>query len=211
VHINAAPTLEGIPEQFHASLLLQWTAYLKAVKKANTLSPPATEFQESVFRVWCTSQYVSELCIQFPDVILELFESGDILRIYANDEYRARLNILLKSVQTEDALIVALRVFRRREMMRLIWRDLMRWSDVTNTIYELSEMADACIDQAAKLLYKWQCEKDGVPEDYRGKPQRLIVLALGKLGGQELNLSSDVDLVFCYPERGETRGVEKNN
>ncbi len=55
-------------------------------------------------------------------------------------------------------------------------------------------------------LHAWAVEKSGTPRGPDGRAQRLIVLGMGKLGARELNLSSDIDLIFCYPEHGQTDG-----
>jgi len=92
-------------------------------------------------------------------------------------------------------------------MIRIAWRDLAGWADLSQTMADLSALADACINQALLLLYEWACQKYGIPEGYDGSPQHLVVLGMGKLGGGELNFSSDVDLIFAYPSTGQTRGV----
>ena len=72
-------------------------------------------------------------------------------------------------------------------------------------------MADKLIDTALNRLYAWLCEKRGMPRGVSGgTEQAMVVLALGKLGADELNLSSDVDLVFVYPEGGRTDDGDTN-
>ena len=71
----------------------------------------------------------------------------------------------------------------------------------------LSELADACIAQALDYLMAWAVAKDGVPRDEEGNEQHLVVLGMGKLGARELNLSSDIDLIFCFPDHGQTDGA----
>ena len=110
----------------------------------------------------------------------------------------------LAEAADEPALKTRLRQLRRREMVRIAWRDLAGWADLKETLATLSEFADACVDGALAKLHAWAVEKSGEPRgEHSGKPQQLVVLALGKLGGQELNFSSDIDLIFAYPEEGE--------
>ena len=68
---------------------------------------------------------------------------------------------------------------------------------------DLSAFADACIDCSLSVLYNLHCRVDGIPRAKNGSRQRLTVFGLGKLGGKELNFSSDVDLIFAYPEAGK--------
>jgi len=87
---------------------------------------------------------------------------------------------------------------------------LAGWADLAETVGDLSAMADACIQQSLALLHQWQCVINGRPCNGNGEEQYLVVLAMGKLGAGELNLSSDIDLIFTYPEEGDTQGGRKN-
>ena len=91
-------------------------------------------------------------------------------------------------------------------MMRLIWRDLNELAPVDEILADLSILADVCL-QAAVRFHSLALEtKYGVPRSPDGQPQKIIIIGLGKLGGCELNLSSDVDIIFCYPEQGYCDG-----
>jgi glutamate-ammonia-ligase adenylyltransferase len=99
-----------------------------------------------------------------------------------------------------------LRRFRHRELLRIIWRDIAGWSVTTTTLFELSALADTCI-RAAFLRSTQEMEaRYGRPLTEQGDQSQFIIVAMGKLGGGELNLSSDVDLVFLYSQPGETDG-----
>ena len=103
-----------------------------------------------------------------------------------------------------------LRRQRTRHQVRIVWRDLTRQADLVETCRDLSDMADACIDLAYQWLYQRHCQQFGVPTGRRsGEPQQMVILGMGKLGAVELNLSSDIDLIFGYPEGGETQGVKR--
>ncbi|MCB1778028.1 MAG: bifunctional [glutamate--ammonia ligase]-adenylyl-L-tyrosine phosphorylase/[glutamate--ammonia-ligase] adenylyltransferase, partial [Candidatus Competibacteraceae bacterium] len=102
---------------------------------------------------------------------------------------------------------VALRRGRRREMMRIAWRDLAGLAELTETLGDLTDLADAAVNAALARLYAWQCQQRyGAPCDSQGQAQQLVVLGMGKLGGRELNFSSDIDLILTYPEQGQTQG-----
>ncbi len=96
----------------------------------------------------------------------------------------------------------ALRLLRNREMLRIIFRDLTGASDLSQTTRELSNLADFCIQTAIDHYFESAKEKYGTPVDENGREQNLVVLAMGKLGAYELNLSSDVDLIFFYQDQG---------
>ena len=100
-----------------------------------------------------------------------------------------------------------LRRFRRRHTVRIAWRDLAGWADVDETLRDLSDVADVCLHQAHTWAAHSLSERHGVPIGAEsGEPQPFVILGMGKLGGRELNFSSDIDLVFLYPEPGETDG-----
>jgi glutamate-ammonia-ligase adenylyltransferase len=161
------------------------------------------------------SDFVAEQLQRHPEWLQALLSSGDLQREYAAEEYAERLQMLLNTTDDEKELHRQLRLFRQREMIRLIWRDLNRLGDMRGTTRELSWLADACIDRTLEWLYQQACQRWGVPHsrpDANGRrhPQRMVVLGMGKLGAYELNLSSDIDLIFTFPANGETDGERKN-
>ena len=91
-------------------------------------------------------------------------------------------------------------------MVRIAWRDLAGWADLNEVIETTSALAEACIDTAVVVLDQAAKEKHGSPVATDGTPMGLVVVGMGKLGGKELNFSSDIDLIFAYAEDGETAG-----
>src|SRR5690606_16572348 len=92
---------------------------------------------------------------------------------------------------------------RREQMCRIIWRDLSGRGDYASCVADMSMLAESLIDAALEKLWGWACERHGTPLDEQGEPVKLVVLAMGKLGAHELNLSSDIDLIFAYEHEGE--------
>ena len=152
------------------------------------------------------SEYVRLWGERHPERTQALISSGDIEQVYDGAGFEARLTATLESVEDETTLHQQLRYFRQREMTRIIWRDLAGWADLAETVRELSALADACIRQALATLYQWHSAQFGVPLNEAGEQQNLIVIGMGKLGAGELNLSSDIDLIFSFSEQGETQG-----
>jgi glutamate-ammonia-ligase adenylyltransferase len=168
---------------------------------------PAGGWRASLPTVFAASEFVARRCTQQPELLRDLVTSGDLTRAYATGELAPRIVNALASVADEDALKHELRLLRNREMVRIAWRDLAGWGNLEETIATLSELAEVCIDAALAKLHGWAVAKHGEPKgESRGAAQHLVVLGLGKLGGRELNFSSDVDLIFCYPEDGATLG-----
>ena len=164
---------------------------------------------ESLPRVWAGSEFVARACLAYPDLLQALISSGDLRRAYGAGELSARIGAELAVVADEPALMRALRRLRRRELVRIAWRDLAGWADLGEVMATLSDLADGCVELAQRHLYAWAVARSGEPRGESGQPARFVVLALGKLGGRELNFSSDIDLIFAYTEEGATHGARE--
>jgi glutamate-ammonia-ligase adenylyltransferase len=138
--------------------------------------------------------------------LAELLASGELGRRLTAAEYRARAEAASAGAEDEAALMSRLRRLRHRELVRIAWRDIRGDAGLADTMAELSDFADAVLAATLGWLHRAQVAILGSPCDSTGALQTLIVLAMGKLGAQELNFSSDIDLIFCYPAEGETRG-----
>ena len=166
-------------------------------------SSPASE---SLERVLACSEFISQTCLRQPQQLIELLQSGDLTESYSAEQMTQALSEILLSVGDENALHQQLRRFRRREMVRIAWRDIAGWAPLDETLYDLSHLADACVDLSLEKLYTWQCTEMGTPCNGVGEAQQMVILGMGKLGAYELNYSSDIDLIYCFPEAGETQG-----
>lgn len=144
------------------------------------------------------SHYIQRMIETKPDIINSL-ASEDALSLK-----RTRLSYL-KQLQTIDHLPLqnchkALRHIRHKEMLRIAFRALSGKATLEETLRETSDFADICLTHTLSYLHKEYEKKYGQTVDAEGNPQRLHIVALGKLGGRELNFSSDVDLLFAFPE-----------
>jgi len=184
----------------------QWLQWQARAREQGLVAAFDAPFVEMLKQVWEGSDYVAQVCLRVPELLLELKQSGDLERAYAAGDLATALAARLSGVSDEMGLHRQLRLFRRREMVRIIWRDLARLAPLSEVLEDLSELADVCVSQALEILYRWALEKQGVPRDAAGAQQHLVVLGMGKLGARELNLSSDIDLIFCYPRQGEVEG-----
>jgi len=162
---------------------------------------------ESLPKVWASSEFVAAACARDPQLLAGLIEHGSLLE-RASDEWIVGDLPTLEASATEPDLMSALRQFRKRHMVRIAWRDIAGWADVDETLRDLSALADACIDFAYRRTYDQLVGRYGVPRgETSGAPQPLMILGMGKLGGHELNYSSDIDLVLLYPEEGQSDGA----
>lgn len=99
-----------------------------------------------------------------------------------------------------------LRRYRAAESTRLIWRDVLGPDDVADTLAGATILAETCLQLALAALETDFAQRHGFVRDRDGQAQRMVVFGLGKLGGGELNFSSDVDLVYAYECEGESDG-----
>ena len=208
--MNISTTLSSLPSLLQPFVTSWWQDY---TAKANAAALTSLAKQPLIFdslpKVWACSPFIANNCVQSPTLLHDLISSGDLL-CSVPCAYSQRLAESLFTTKDETSLMQALRLYRRREMVRIAWRDLAGWAPLDETLKSLSDLADAMIDTALTWLYRRLTTQFGTPFDVNGIPQPLVVLALGKLGGQELNFSSDIDLIFAYPEQGETRGVKRS-
>ena len=106
----------------------------------------------------------------------------------------------------EHGLDAGLRKFRNREMLHIVWRDLAGLAPLAETFANLTSLAEICLQFTIEEHHRTLVEKYGTPRGEDGSPQSMFVIGLGKFGGGELNLSSDIDIIFCYPQAGVCDG-----
>ncbi|MDR9889500.1 bifunctional [glutamate--ammonia ligase]-adenylyl-L-tyrosine phosphorylase/[glutamate--ammonia-ligase] adenylyltransferase [Pseudenterobacter timonensis] len=167
-------------------------------------SLPASSLSEEAQQVLTFSDFVQESITAHPDWLAELEMSPP-----QADEWRHYplwLKEALSEVTDEPTLLRVLRQFRRRMMVRIAWAQTLRLNDDESTLQQLSSLAQTLIVAARDWLYDACCKEWGTPCSEAGVPQPLLILGMGKLGGGELNFSSDIDLIFAWPEKGSTRG-----
>jgi glutamate-ammonia-ligase adenylyltransferase len=183
-----------------SDLLQQWS------QKAGASFAQHANFAPQAKIVLRASEFVLHYFEANPARILPLFESGALQQQPLPGEFSALLEEGLAEVDSEEQLLRQLRQFRQQQMARIIWRDLTQTAGLDETLESLSALADASIQFALQYLYQQQLQSLGTPRDADGKAQQLVVIGMGKLGARELNLSSDIDLIYCFPSTGETDG-----
>ncbi len=162
--------------------------------------PKTTEVLTQLFS---TSQHFSEIMIGDPS-LLDWLRAGPVR--HDRDSLVKEFLGDAEGAEGEDAEKLAIRRFRRREMLRIGYDDIVRGAPLEVTTLDLSVLAEASVETAYQMARSRAEERFGIPRGREGRPARFVVLALGKLGGQELNYSSDIDLVFLYDVEGQTNG-----
>ncbi len=149
------------------------------------------------------SRYFARALASRPDLDQAL--AGEFTRAFARAEME---NALPERFADEAALKAALRDLRLRVMTRVILRDLAGLADLDEVCMSITALAEVACARAQSAHEAWLHERHGEPIGTdSGTVQKLMIVGMGKLGGGELNVSSDIDLVFVYPEEGETRGL----
>jgi glutamate-ammonia-ligase adenylyltransferase len=159
--------------------------------------------REELVRVVAASEFAASALIQDPGALAWVDENWMPESASAAN---AGFERLAASAATSADAQRLLRCWRRREMLRIAWRDIVASVSVRETLRDVSNLADACIRAASQAAHTHLAGNFGAPRTAAGTKAELVVLGMGKLGGRELNFSSDVDLVFLFEGAGETDG-----
>ena len=188
--------------------------YQQLVDRYPFVSKWSDELSQQLRYVIGLSQFIyealmrdEELCESLPN----LLTSQD-----RNCCYRDELGHHLGQQNDEEAGMTFLRRYRNREMLYIAWHDFLMaqsqsegWS-LNTSLEHISELAEAIIFETYQWQYRLCCEELGTPRNANGDAQPMLIIGMGKLGGGELNFSSDIDLIFTYPENGETLGARRS-
>ncbi len=198
------PGTDAVAPELRAQVL-RWRERAAAVPELDAgLAALHPALGAELERVIAASEFIAAALLQDPGALqCAVRDGGESAAAALNREYAA----LAGAAPSEDAARRVLRTWRRRAMTRIAWRDIAGRASVAATLHELSDLADACIQAAAAAARRQLAPVFGTARDERGAEVALIVVAMGKLGGRELNFSSDVDLVLLYADGGQTDGA----
>lgn len=204
--------LAQLPPDLISSLEHARTSWHKALNEQQLQAPEWPQEQlEQCMRSFALSEFLLQQACREPAEFIQTVNSGFLDQGLQPCFYQNQLQELLAPCTSEAELHQQLRQFRNRQYVRIIWRELNRSTNLDGTCQDLSALADACLQTSYDWLYQQQSLLLGTPVGYQSQqPQHLVVLGMGKLGAYELNLSSDVDLIFTYPEAGETTGAKRS-
>ena len=205
--ISLPPPLDRVAEE-------KWQAFAAAAAAADPAWQAPAGLATEARQVFAFSDFVAQAGTRRPQIISGLVAGGDLFDVFPRDRYARRLAARFDQALAEtgptdrlDTLQTVLRRFRQQEMVRIAWRDLSGRADLAETMADLSDLAETCIEIALGRLHEWQTEALGRPQARGAGPApRLVVIAMGKLGARELNFSSDVDLIFTFAHGGQTVG-----
>lgn len=164
------------------------------------------ELGASALRVVPCSCFVTRIAARYPEDVGALVADGLLRRRVAAGEIAHYVAVAAAAAKSETEMLQALRKVRHVQMLRIAWRDLAGWAPLSEVLSDLSELADACVQHALAFATAAQSLRYGPASFSDTSAMQLVVVAMGKLGGNELNFSSDIDLVLLYPCSGQTRG-----
>lgn len=158
-----------------------------------------------LLQIFSTSQHLSDLLVTDPEAydLLRLTEGQPVTREVLIDELWSEVATL----NDERLVMAALRRYKRRETLRISYGDIIRSQQLDVVTRQISFLADAILESAVRYSRRALESKRGAPRGPGGRPARYCILALGKLGGVELNYSSDIDLICLYENDGATDGA----
>ncbi len=170
-------------------------------------SPKSLDLALTIFG---TSQHLSDILLRFPQDFQWLLQPGLLRRIRSRAELVEELAGMVARAKGPERLWAALRRFRMREILRIGLQDLLGNLDLTGVTQQLSDVADVALQRAYQICWSDLVRRHGSPRCPSSSEERecgFTIIGMGKLGGEELNFSSDVDLLFVYEAEGETTGV----
>jgi glutamate-ammonia-ligase adenylyltransferase len=198
-----AETIAGLP------LALRPTVTLFFEHLADQGRELSDEHVATVARLVACSEFAAKVLLResswFVDHVVT-FDSAPV---------EGQLDEFVASVAASDADIddvkSQLRRFRNRQFLHILWREVQQQSGLDETLQQLSLIADRLLDAATRYAERQLQPRFGRVRNAAGDIVPLIVIGMGKLGGRELNFSSDIDVIFCYWENGETDGQRKQS
>jgi [glutamine synthetase] adenylyltransferase / [glutamine synthetase]-adenylyl-L-tyrosine phosphorylase len=202
----AEKSFANVPAELRDSAQRAWEP-IAPVLETLPLDERAWEWVAMLPRVLAVSEFVGQVARRDAGLFDELLQQGRLFQAVAPGDLAGRVEAQALAASDEAELMQRLRVIRNREMVRLAWRDISGTAALREVVASLSELADASIHAALTWLTRRLHTEVGVPKDAQGNVVDLAVLGFGKLGGRELNFSSDVDLVFVYAEEGDIEGA----
>lgn len=158
----------------------------------------------TLLRIFSTSQFLADWLIRDSEAfdLLRLTEGQPVTR----EALLGDIGTNVASTDDERVVTKILSGYRHREMLRIAYGDIVRGQNLETVTTQISYLADAIIEAAVQSAWRLQVARRGVPRLPNGAAARFAVLALGKLGGLELNYSSDIDLIFLRDGEGKTDG-----
>lgn len=205
----AKPTIAPVPwDALEPALQQQGAQQWQKLADRHDLTVLAP-FHQQICHALALSDFLFDIMLVQADKVAEWLNAGSLASPLSRASIAADIKSALSSVDNEPALMAKLRQVRKKIQFHIIWRDLLGLASLDEVLEATSALADEAILQANDWLYQDLANRWGTPSNAQGEAQPLLIIGMGKLGGEELNVSSDVDLIFTYPEAGQTQGARR--
>ncbi len=158
------------------------------------------EYFDSITALFSHSQFLANYCTQYPDRLFNALEC--LHEALDTHKYTAELHEELQSCSALNEGMKAIRRFRKDKQIIVTLKDILHLADLPDIMLDMSNLADIILRESLHFVEFFLDQRYGKPDG-----NSLSLISLGKLGAQELNYSSDVDIIFVYRDEGETSGV----
>ncbi|MCF2859000.1 bifunctional [glutamate--ammonia ligase]-adenylyl-L-tyrosine phosphorylase/[glutamate--ammonia-ligase] adenylyltransferase [Pseudoalteromonas sp. SMS1] len=166
---------------------------------------PESEAHDDVLKLLALSDFAYRVLAQYPNWKDWLLDDGVMRSRHCEEVFTSEVQDI-----SEQEAFHLLRVYRKRYWLKIMWLDLVLGNDVADSIEYQSRLSEHLISNANKWAFAQVALSNGMPQNEAGAPLPMLVLGMGKLGGQELNFSSDIDLIFTYPRTAKTQGGRRS-
>jgi glutamate-ammonia-ligase adenylyltransferase len=166
-------------------------------------NPKMVRFLSTLFG---TSDFLSQFLISHPELLDNLLRSDTVTPAKGRGEMRTELNSAMRAVEGYEEVLDAIRRFRNIELIRIGINDIAEEIGLLDVFDQLTSLAEISIEEALGISEREVRQRCGVPTSPDGREAVMSVIGMGKLGGREMNYSSDLDLIFIYSGGGETKG-----
>lgn len=203
-HNGIEKTFPGLEEHLVKTIRIRMESFSESLERSGIDIDLNPDLTADLTKIFLFSEFIASSFTRNPGMAKTLIESGDLFRSYSNQTVAAKLEEKISKDMDIAAVREVLLQTKLFETIRIAWRDLTGAVKLCETLSDLSCLADAIVEKAIESIYEEICDRYGIPMDSQGNVQKIIVLGMGKLGAGELNFSSDIDLIFVYPEDGYT-------
>lgn len=184
----------------------QLQPYLSQMLSQLNLQQLNAEGQQQIKRLLMASSFIGRTLQQQGEYVAEFSCPQQLLNaLHANNGKLPALDTL-----DDNSAFACLRRYRNAQLCRILAADILQIQPISASLQQVSILADITINAAYHWAYQQLSMQWGTPLDERGKAMPLLILGMGKLGGGELNFSSDIDLIFTYPANGDTSGGKRS-
>ncbi|WP_337879728.1 bifunctional [glutamate--ammonia ligase]-adenylyl-L-tyrosine phosphorylase/[glutamate--ammonia-ligase] adenylyltransferase [Rheinheimera sp.] len=169
------------------------------------LQPTTAEQQQSLDLLLSVSPFIGRVLTQQPELVTQLLDKTAL-----SQDWQYQNPLLALTDLSEHHVFRAIRRYRNQVLAQVMAAELLGVKTIRRCLTEISALADGLINSAYQWAYADLTPQWGTPLDHQGVPMPLLILGMGKLGGGELNFSSDIDLIFTYPDNGDTQGGRRS-